>query len=256
MEEQIITAYLCLWLAVLGAALGSFLDCAVSRWARGEAWHRGRSRCCACGHTLGARDLVPVFSFLFSRGKCRHCGEKIPADCLWAELAGAAGFVCLGLRFGLTPQLGQWLVFGLLLLALSLTDAAKRIIPDRLLLAAAANRAVWFFILGQDAGETAKDIALSAIIPAAVLAVVLLAERLWRREAMGGGDIKLLLVLALYLSWAQLVLALLTGCLLGILGAAARGKNGAIPFGPFLASAAVLCVSFGRPVIEWYLSLF
>lgn len=254
--ELILTIYLCFWLAVLGAVLGSFLDCAVSRWARGEAWHKGRSRCDSCGHTLSARDLVPVFSFLLGRGKCRHCGAKIPADCLWAEIAGAAGFVCLGVRFGLSPELGQWLVLAGLLLALSLTDGAKRIIPDSLLLAAAANRAVWFFILGQELRPTVKGVLLSLIIPAALLLVVLAAEKLLGREAMGGGDIKLLLVLALYLSWPELVLTLLAGCLLGILGAAVGRKGGAIPFGPFLAAAAVLSVCFGAPLVDWYLSFF
>lgn len=254
--ETILTIYLCLWLAVFGAVLGSFLDCAVSRWARGEAWLTGRSRCDSCGHTLAARELVPVFSFLFSRGKCRHCGAKIPADCLWAELAGASGFVCLGVHFGLSLELGQWLVLAGLLLALSLTDVAKRLIPDRLLIAAAANRAVWFFILGQEPWPTVKGMLFSLIVPAALLAVVLIAEKVLGREAMGGGDIKLLLVLALYLSWPELVLTLLAACLLGILGAAAVRKGGAIPFGPFLAAAAVLSVCFGGPLVDWYLGFF
>ena len=78
---------------------------------------RGRSRCAGCGRTLSPGELVPVFSYLFSRGRCRGCGGKIPAECLWAELAGAAAFVCLGVRFGLTLELAQWLVFGGLLLA-------------------------------------------------------------------------------------------------------------------------------------------
>lgn len=143
MEEQLLTAYLCFWLAVLGAVLGSFLDCAASRWAAGDPHpFRGRSRCGSCGHTLGARDLVPVFSFLLRRGRCRWCGEAIPARCLVSELAGAAAFLCLGLRFGLSLELGQWFAFAALLLALSLTDWAARILPDKLLLLLAANRAV------------------------------------------------------------------------------------------------------------------
>lgn len=254
--DLLVTIYLCFWLAVFGAVLGSFLDCAVSRWTRGEAWYKGRSRCDCCACTLSARDLVPVFSFLFNRGKCRHCGAKIPSDCLWAELAGAAGFVCMGIRFGLSPELGQWLVFAGVLLTLSLTDAAKRIIPDRLLFAATVNRVVWFFILGQELWPTVRGALFSLIIPAALLLVVLITEKLLGREAMGGGDIKLLLVLALYLSWPELILTLLAGCLMGILGAAVGKRNGAIPFGPFLAASAVLCVCFGAPLIEWYLSLF
>ena len=192
----LLTIYLCVWLAAAGAVLGSFLDCAVWRWARGEAMFRGRSRCAGCGRTLSPGELVPVFSYLFSRGRCRGCGGKIPAECLWAELAGGLAFVCLGVRFGLTLELAQWLVFGGLLLAVSLPDGARRIIPDKLLLA-----------------------------------------------------------MAFYLWWPEVVLTLLGGCLRGIIGAAAR-KTGAIPFGPYLAAAGVLAVCFGGPLVSWYLGLF
>lgn len=252
--EAIITFYLAFWLALAGAVLGSFLDCAVSRWAVGERPFRGRSHCCACGHTLAARDLIPVLSFALSRGKCRFCGAKIPVECLMAELAGAGALVCFGLRFGPSLELGQWLVFGAVLLALSLTDVAKRIIPDRLLLVLVANRAVWFFLLGQEAGLAVWLRACA--VPAALLALVLAAERLLEREVMGGGDLKLLFVFALYLSWAEQLLTLLAGCLLGLVWAAAQGKREPLPFGPFLAAGAVLVVSFGGPLIQWYLGLF
>lgn len=258
-ENMVITAYLCLWLAAFGAVLGSFLDCAVSRWAAGEPHpFGGRSRCAACGHTLGARDLVPVFSWLFLRGRCRFCGGRIPAECLLAELAGAGAFLCLGVRFGLSPALGQWLVWAGLLLALSLTDAAKRIIPDGLLLALAANRLVWLFLLGEPLGEAALGMLAACAVPGGLLALVLAAERLLGREVMGGGDIKLLFALALYLSWAELLLALLAGCLLGLAWAALAGRRqgAAVPFGPFLAAGAVMTVCFGGPVIGWYLGLF
>ena len=257
MEEQIITAFLCFWLAVLGAVFGSFLDCAASRWAAGDPHpFAGRSRCASCGHALGAGDLIPVASYAFRRGRCRYCGEKIPAECLWAELAGAAGFACLGARFGPCLELGQWLVFAVLLLALSLTDTAKRIIPDRLLLLLAANRAAWFFVLGQGGGALLAA-ARACAVPAALLALVLVMEKALGREAMGGGDIKLLFALALYLGWAELLLALLAACLLGLSRAAlAGGKRGtAMPFGPFLAAGAILTVCYGGPVLEWYFGL-
>lgn len=256
MEEPIITAYLCVWLGILGAVWGSFADCAVSRWAAGERMFAGRSRCAVCGHVLGAGDLIPVFGWLFRRGRCKYCGEKIPADCLVAELAGAAGFVCIGLRFGLAPELGQWLVWWALLLALWLTDWAKRVLPDRLLLALVVNRGL--FALGQDLRAEGLEVLKACAVPAALLALVLLAEKTVGREVMGGGDVKLLFVLALYLSWAQLLLALLAGCLTGLVFAVLTGqkRGAAVPFGPFLAVGAAAAVCFGAPVLRWYFSLF
>ena len=144
----LVTCFYFFWIAVVGMVVGSFLDCAVSRWAVGEEIFLGRSHCTSCGHALGVRDLVPLFSFLLHRGRCRFCGEKIPADCLVAEVAGAACFLCMLLRFGLTVELSQWLIFAGLLLALSLADWHMRIIPDGMLLALAVNRLFWMWLLG------------------------------------------------------------------------------------------------------------
>jgi len=262
-EQRIWTAFLAFWLAVLGAVLGSFLDCTVSRWAAAEGEKdpellRGRSRCVSCGHTLGAADLVPVFSYLFRRGRCRWCGAKIPADCLGAELAGALALACLALRFGPTPELAQWCLFAVLLLALSLTDVFRRIIPDGILLLLAASRLFWLPVLGQGV-QGLWEAVKAAAVPAALLALVLLLEKLSGREVMGGGDIKLLFALALYLTWAELLLALLAGCLLGLLWAALAGRKkagAAVPFGPFLSAGALAAVCFGGPLLDWYFGLF
>lgn len=258
MEEAILTIYLCFWLAVFGAVLGSFLDCAAARWASGERMFAGRSRCAACGHTLGAGDLVPVFSFLLRRGKCKYCGERIPPDCLWAELGGAAALACVGRRFGWGPALGQWLIFAAVLLALSLADAHQRVLPGRLLAALAVNRAVWLLLLREDLKAAALSALTACAVPAGLLALVLLAEKLAGREVMGGGDIKLLFALALYLTWAQLLLALLAGCLAGLAWAALAGRRRgtAVAFGPFLAAGALYAVCWGQPLIQWYFGLF
>ena len=258
LNNAAVTIYLCFWLAVFGAVFGSFLDCAISRWAAGDAHpFGGRSRCGSCGHTLSAPDLIPVFSWLFLRGRCRHCGKKIPADCLVSELAGAAAFAGLGARFGPCLELGQWLVLAVTLLALSLTDMAKRIIPDKLLVFAAANRVLWFFVLSQGTEEIFTALKACAV-PAALLVLVLLAEKLTDREVMGGGDIKLLFVLAFYLSWAQMLLTLLAACLFGLVWAALSGrkKGTVLPFGPFLAAGAVVTVCCGGPLLSWYFGLF
>ena len=278
--DRIMIIYLCVFLALFGLIWGSFTDCAVSRWAagkKGKQLFTGRSHCLACGHTLGAGDLIPVFSYLARHGRCRYCKRGIPADCLIAELAGMIGLVLIGLRFAPEAELGiwyffysgktgllftalplvMWVIWAAILLALSLTDAAKRIIPNQLLIALAVNRVVWFFALGEEI-DAVWDVLRAFIVPAALLALVLLAEKLLGREVMGGGDIKLLFALALYLSWAQLLLTLLAGCVAGLIFAVLAGqKRGmAMPFGPFLAAGAMVVVCFCDPLIQWYFGLF
>ena len=95
-------------------------------------------------------------------------------------------------------------------------------------------------------------------LPRGKAALVLLAEKFMGREDMGGGDIKLLFALALYLNWIRMLMALLAGCLAGLVLAALMGKkrSAAVPFGPFLAVGALAAVCFGDPLLQWYFSLF
>lgn len=256
------------WLTVIGAVVGSFVNCAASRLTAGQNPFAGRSHCTTCGQQLAARDLMPVVSYVLNRGKCRFCASKIPGDCLAAELAGAVAFVCLGQHFGLCWELLQWLVAAALLLALAMTDWHGRIIPDKILLLLLINRVIWFALLEiplpatQTLTEWLCNSLLSLLVPSILLAIVLLAEIFTERELMGGGDIKLLFVLALYLSWAQLVLLLLIACLLGLLLAllglalGQRSMAEPLPFGVDLALATLLTVCYGAPLINWYLCLF
>lgn len=292
-HTDFLTVYLACWLALLGAVIGSFLDCAAWRRAHGESVLRGRSHCGSCGHVLGARDLIPVFSYLCSRGRCRYCGAKIPGDALAAELAGAAVFAGCALKFGPAPELAMWLVFASILLLLSLIDHAQRVLPDGLLALAAANRLIFWLILERSPGQLAQMLIGACSVSVPLLFVVLIMDRVLGRETMGGGDIKLMFVLGLYLSWQEMILVLLAACVLGIAvglsGLFARKREDGqrtaadsphpqekvsaqehgdgqessgpqedaqgIAFGPCIAAAAALVLLFGQPVIDWYAGL-
>ena len=101
-EYTPILIYFVLLAAVLGSSLGSFLNCAAWRIVHGESFLKGRSHCTTCGHALGFLDLIPVLSWVFLKGKCRYCGEKIPARYPLTELFFAAVSVLCLLRFDLT----------------------------------------------------------------------------------------------------------------------------------------------------------
>lgn len=253
--DLLLKLYLALWLAVLGSVLGSFFCCAADR-GRMPA---GRSRCDACGHVLGVGELIPVFSYLLSRGRCRHCGAAIPARCLVAELAGAASFAALGLRFGLDAALPMQLILCGLLLLLSLIDWNAHLLPDHLLLAAAVNRLVFVFVLRQPLGEALPAMLLGAFsVSLPLLLLSLLMDAVLKRDTLGGGDIKLLFVLGLYLSWLEMLLLLIFACVLALVWTAVRGRQKAgeeIPLGPFLAAAWLAVTLFGTPLVQWYWNL-
>lgn len=259
-EEQVWRVFMSVALALFGAVWGSFVNCAVSRHSSGKSLSEalnGRSKCDSCGRTLGAVDLVPIFSYLFLRGKCRKCGAKIPSDCLWTESAGVVVLGGVGYWFG--PQLSSvlWLLLAIMLFTLSVIDAYERIIPDVLIVLLVVNRIVWWLALGADTG-VAIDAVIALSIPAGLLVLVLVMEKLFEREAMGGGDIKLLFALAFYLDWWRLLFGLILSCVIGIVWSYIAGKKTgvAVPFGPFISVGALLSAMFGEIVFVAYMSLF
>ncbi len=239
---------------VCGLIFGSFICCASSRYVAGVPWLRGRSHCDACGHTLGLRDLVPVLSFLALKGRCRYCGNRIPRDCIFSELLLAGVFLLCLLRFDVTPELARALLLCGVLLAISLIDFATYTIPNGLLLFAIG---VWVVFL-PFCGGFLQGLVGAFGISLPLLLLVLLMERLLQKDAMGGGDIKLLFVTGLFLGIGGNFLNLMFSCVLGLLFAllAGKKKDVAIPFGPAIAGGTVLTLLVGEPILAWYFSLF
>ena len=245
---------------VLGLTLGSFLNCAAWRLAHGEKISKGRSHCAVCGHTLSALDLVPVFSWLALKGRCRYCGERISPRYPLTELLCAGLYVSLLLRFDVSFRALEYGVLLSLLLCASLVDLEDGWIPDRLLIAGA----VLYFPLELLAGGLRWQSLVSGLFGAAVLllpmlGLVLLADKLMGMETMGGGDLKLIALLGLYFGWQNGLFLLILSCFLGLGISFAMGRlkaKTAFPFGPALSLAAWLTALFGSTVVNWYLGLF
>ena len=219
---------------LLGAALFSFMNVVAWRLPRGMDPLKGRSVCPQCGHTLDAPDLVPVFSWLFLRGRCRHCGAHIPARYLLVELLG--GVLALGCtwRYGAAYALPGGL-FGMswaALLALAVCGAVSVLLSP----------ADWLpHVIG----------ALCVSVPMFLLCLVI-------DGAFGGGDIKLMAAAGLFLGWQNTLLAMFFGIVFGgiygiyLLAAKKAGKKDHFAFGPFLCAGIVIAMLFGGPVLEWY----
>lgn len=161
-----------------------------------------------------------------------------------------------GVNYGFNGKFLMYLVFTVFLIAISLIDCKKNIISGKLLLASALNRGIWAFLRGEFNGEILRNTAFSCMIPLALLILVLVMDKVRNRETMGGGDIKLLFVMALYLSGEELLLALLSACILAVMPVLIMGKKGkdTIPFGPFLSAGCIAVMYFGTPVIKWYMN--
>ena len=225
---------------LLGAVLGSFIATLVLRWPARRSI-LGRSRCDGCARALRARDLVPLLSALAARGRCRSCGARIDPFHARVEMGAALlGGAALALMPGAAGWL--WAGFGWLLLPLALLDARHLWLPDRLTL----PLAVAGLLLAGPLMETRLlDRWIAALAGGLLLALLAWAWRRRGREAMGGGDPKLVAAIGAWIGWQALPLMLLLASLSGIVWAlAAQGKGDAplsarrVPFGLFACGAA------------------
>lgn len=244
---------------ILGLVMGSGLNCLSMRLARNEKWSGNeQSKCLHCGHTLGVLDLIPLVSWLCLKGKCRHCGRKISARYPTTEALLAVIYVSLLLRFDLTIHTLSTAVLCSCLFCLSLVDLDTQIIPDRFLAVPAIVRAAELLFEG-GFGTLLGGIWPGLAIGGGVLILSLIMDKILKKDTMGGGDIKLLAVLGMFLTFPECLLMVLLACVIGIVMASVLMKVNSetpFPFGPALSIAAWITLLIGEGIIGWYLGLF
>jgi leader peptidase (prepilin peptidase)/N-methyltransferase len=239
-----------------GLIVGSFVTVVGYRVPRGESIVGPRSRCTTCGAQIAAYDNVPVFSWLTLRGRSRCCGERISARYPLTELAlGILYAATVAVLWDDPTEVALGLVFVTLLVAITLTDLDRRVIPNKILLVAAVA-GVAIAAIGDPSSLPERAIAAAAA--GGGLFLVALAYP----KGMGLGDVKLAAVMGLFLGRniaPAILVALLAGSIVGLAmiarhGAAARKR--AIPFGPFLALGGIVGLLAGDQLVSWYLSTF
>lgn len=252
--------YCCCVAAVLGAVFGSFLNCAAWRIAHNEVFWKGRSHCPNCGHVLSVPDLVPIFSWLFLRGKCRYCGAKVSARYLLTELLFAVLTVLCLLRFDLTfVCLRNW-IFLCCLFCLSLVDLESMIIPNGCLIIAVCAWLVSLPLLRPGWRAILNSVIAAGVFGGGILLLSLLLDQILKKESLGGGDVKLLAVTGLYLGIVGSLFQIILACFFGLAFAflqrrRTREAEGQLPFGPSIAAAAYFILLYGGAIINWYLGL-
>lgn len=269
LDDPLFMGYVTFVVGLLGLCMGSFLNCLAWRMTHGESVLRGRSHCTTCGHDLGPLDLVPVFSWLFSKGRCRYCGERVSWRYPATELLCCVMYVSILLKYGISLEAGELIAFASVLLVLSLTDLDEYIIPNKTIVAAIVVRLAYIVAVGVtgqgDALVLLRDSAIGGLAVAVPIVLIsLVMDHLLGRDSLGGGDVKLLFVAGLYFGWMQclflLVLACVLGIVLGRLGQARRTVDGEdsklIPFGPAIALACWVTMLVGENIVRWYLGLF
>lgn len=253
-----LVAYILFLAFALGACVGSFLECAAGRYVRKTSFLRGRSHCDGCGATLGLLDLVPILSWLILRGKCRRCGAEIGERCVVTESVTALVFLTTLWRFGFTWQALETLILGSCLIWLALVDLETMELPNGPMLFSAVSFLAFLLTYDDPIHRVFWGLIGALCIGGGVLVVSLIADKVMGRETMGGGDIKLLALLGLYLGPDGGLLLLILACVIGLALAALMkaGRGREFPFGPAIALAAWPALLLAQSVLSWYWGLF
>ncbi|USG64668.1 prepilin peptidase [Brevibacillus ruminantium] len=243
-------------LFLLGLLFGSFYNVVGLRVPQGESVVLPPSHCRSCGHRLGPLDLVPVLSFLLRKGKCHYCQAKVsPLYPLMEGLCGLA-FVLVFVKHGWSAETILGLLFVSMLVIVSVSDLAYRLIPDKITLPALALFLILRFWIHPDQPYWMHLLAGVVGFGLFFLLTVL------SRGGVGGGDIKLFAVVGLFLGLPLLALAIFLSALLGTLFGLGLmllrggGRKTQVPFGPFIAAGSLLAYLAGDSILDWYLRLF
>ncbi len=246
---------------VFGTLVGSFLNVCILRLPKEESIVFPGSRCADCRKPIAWYDNIPVFSFLILGAKCRHCHHKISLQNPINEALTGIMFVVFFQTFGWTPKGMLYLYLTLGLLVQGVIDARYKIIPDVITLPAIVlglGVSVFFPEIHGQTDHLAGFIAAAkgVLLGGGSLYVVgTIAEWIYKKEAMGGGDVKLLAAIGAAIGWRGVLWTIfvssLVGAIVGIYMKIRKGEE-LIPFGPFLAFGAFLYLFIGPQVMEWY----
>ena len=240
---------------IFGTLFGSFYNVVGYRLPRGESIAFPPSHCPKCNHRLSPLELIPIFSFLFQKGKCKNCGDKISWFYSIFEFTTGVLFCISYLIFGFTIELIISLTFISMLLIIIISDYQTMTIPDELLAFCGLVLIIELAIKnGLDVGNNILD---GIIMFSIMYLIKILGDKMFKKESMGGGDIKLMFIYGLVFGWP---LSCVSICLASFIGLPVslimirKTHDHEIPFGPFLAVAAIILVIFKidfNTIINW-----
>lgn len=253
-----ITTAIPIMILIIGLLIGSFLNVCIYRIPLEKTIVKGRSYCTTCNSLIPWYCNIPLFSYIFLKGRCKDCGEKISPIYPAVELLNGILYLLIWKVYGLTlPALFLAVLFSVLLI-ISFIDLKYQIIPDGLvittLIFGTANGIYQTLLLGVPWYTWVIGF-FAASVPLLILGLIY-------PDGMGGGDIKLMAAAGLFIGWKLILLSLFVGALYGgvvsifIIAMKKGSMKTALPFGPMLALGIITSVLFGDRLIAWYLSLF
>ena len=274
-----------IWVFLVGASFGSFLNVCIGRWPEGLSVVKPRSRCPKCGHQIKASENIPIVSWLVLRGRCSSCGERISIQYPIVEILVGLLWLAAYLQFGMTFTAFRVAVFATVMLGIAITDAKHFLIPDGFtvfgLFFLLLTSLVALYLGESEPFVRPWDAILGMCVGAGAISIVGWLGEVWlKRPAMGFGDVTLMAVVGAAVGPARSLLTIFIAAALApivllavVYPLSARGladdsgqtelaleassgwRKRQLPFGVFLAPAALITLLWGDAIIEWYLRI-
>ncbi|MBT4875477.1 MAG: prepilin peptidase [Desulfobacula sp.] len=254
------TSYFAVFIFIIGACIGSFLNVCIYRIPENNSIITPGSFCPACKKGIPFYCNIPVLSYLFLKGRCKFCHKPISIRYPIIEILAGMFAVVLFYKFGIGQVMIYWFIFTSVLITISFIDIDHQIIPDVISLPGILVFASSFYFLPE---MTLKNTLLGIVAGGGSLyAVAFLYYLLKKQEGMGGGDIKLLAMIGAAIGIKGVFFTIFAGSLLGtffglliMIYTKIADSKLKIPFGPFLSMGAILYIFFGEQLILWYLGI-
>jgi len=238
---------------LFGALFGSFLNVLILRLPQDESIVYPGSHCPRCDKPIAWYDNIPVLSWVMLGGKCRHCREPISVQYPLIELTTALLWMVAAWHYGATLTGLAAAIFGTLLMGIAITDARHYLIPDEYTW---GGLVIGLLLSLRGGWDGLLQAVIGAVTGFVILYVVAVAgEKVFGKEAMGGGDIKMMAMVGAFVGWKGVLLTIFGGSLLGtlIFVPLQLKQKRLVPFGIFLAAAAALTFVFGEQAVAWYM---
>ena len=238
--------------ALLGTAVGSFLNVCIDRLPIGRSLAYPPSHCDACQHRLSPKELIPVFSYLWLRRRCRYCQAPISQRVFWVEVGSGLLFAFLYWHYGLRVELAVSAFYCCLFIVLMVIDLERKLILNKIVYPTAAV-ALIIDVFSPQPGI------IYGVIGGATGFILLLIPALIFRGGMGWGDVKMAALIGLVTGFPLVFVAVFLGIVLGGLVAGfllllkIKRRKEPIPFGPFLSLATIATLIWGSDILNWYL---
>lgn len=246
---------------VVGLCIGSFLNALIYRIPRKLPFVMNRSMCPHCTAQLKWYHNIPLMSYIALRGKCAFCRARIAVRYPLVESVNALLYVYFYWQFGFTSDFFVFAYLSSVLLAIFFIDLDFQIIPNLFTYSGIVLGLAVSFIPG---GLSPLDALIGLLVGGGSLYLIaMLGDWLFKKESMGGGDIKMAAMLGTFLGWQKVLFVFIASAMIGLVVSIAMmivsanmRKERVIPFGPFLAGAALLAILYGDRIIDFYLTTF